>query len=352
MTKADYYDLLGITKTATDDDIKKSFRKLAQKYHPDKNPDNPEAEEKFKTINEAYEVLSDPEKRRNYDHFGHASTRQGPGQRSHGFGGFEGFGNFGDFNNVFTQFFHQHHRAPNNVPRRGEDVQYPLHITLEEAYHGCQKEISLNKHEKCNMCNETGTNSEVANKPCTMCQGIGQINVAAGPFHVTQTCPTCQGNGISPECRCTTCSGTGRMNVTQRLNINIPKGVDTNFRLRVPNGGGAGYKGAPSGDLFIVISVANHTMFARVNNDLHYTLDVSFITAALGGEVEIERFGVKTKVNIPPCTQSDTVLRVEKFGMPVIETTQNGDLFAKVRITVPTSLTLEQREHLRQFVNI
>jgi molecular chaperone DnaJ len=348
MTKADYYELLEVPRTATDEEIKKSFRKLAQKYHPDKNPNNPEAEDKFKTINEAYEVLSNPEKRRTYDHFGHTNNGPGASARPRGFGGFSGFEGF---ENAFAHFFHQQH-SNNNVPRRGEDVQYQLRVTLEEVFNGCQKEISLNKYEKCTKCNESGVSPDTGNKPCNMCQGVGQINVAAGPFHVTQTCPSCQGNGISSECRCGTCNGTGRMSVYQKLNINVPKGVDNNFRLRVPGGGMAGYRGGPVGDLYLVISVEESSMYTRDGNNLHYSLGIPFIVAALGGEIEIERFGVKTKVNVPPCTQPDTVLKVEKFGMPTADATGFGDMFAKVKITVPESLTMEQREHLRQFVNL
>lgn len=348
MAKTDYYELLGVAKNASEDEIKKSYRKLAQKYHPDKNPNNPEAEETFKKINEAYETLSSPEKRQHYDRFGSENPPRGGGP---GFGGFGGFSGFEDMGGMFSHFFHHTRQSSTAGPTRGEDIQYGFNITLEESFFGCEKDISINKLETCPTCTGSGEKPGATKKTCSTCGGAGRVNIAAGPFHVVQGCPGCQGRGVIVE-PCQSCGGEGRISVNHRIKVNIPKGINTDSRLRIQGNGMAGRRGGGHGDLYIVIKITPDNTYSRDNNDLHTVIDVPFTVAALGGELNITRFGTNIKVNVPPNTQADTILKTDNSGMPVPNSENYGSLFAKVRVTVPQSLTKEQRDHLREFINL
>jgi molecular chaperone DnaJ len=350
--KKDYYELLNVPRSATESDIKKSFRKLAQVYHPDKNLGKKDSEETFKEINEAYEVLMDPDKRSAYDRFGHAGVGAS-NQSNNPFGGmgFDPFGGMGF--DPFAQFFRSGRAARSNNrtgPTQGEDLQCTLSITLEEVYNGTEKEIHYTKHSKCPKC--TGTGSANGNSPqtCTTCQGRGSVNIIHGPFHVSQTCPACGGGGVIIITPCEHCNGEGRVEGAHIVRIKIPIGVETATQLRMPGGGSIGRRGGPPGDLYCNIAVLQHAFYTRENLNLKCNVNVPFVTATLGGEIDISGINEVYNLIIPPGTHSETVLSIP--GKGIKSPNMQGDILARVRVTVPENLTNEQKQALLAFASL
>lgn len=352
MAKRDYYTVLGVNRDASEDDIKKSYRKLAMKHHPDRNPDDKTAEEKFKECKEAYEVLSDARKRAAYDQFGHAGV-DGPGG-GRGFGGApgqEGFGGFADaFGDIFGEIFGgaAGGRSRGNGVYRGADLRYNLQLSLEEAARGTEAKIRIPTMEPCETCHGSGAKPGTQPKTCPTCQGQGQVRVSQGFFSIQQTCPQCHGNGkVIPE-PCTTCSGAGRIKKHKTLSVKIPAGVDQDDRIRLSGEGEAGLNGGPSGDLYVVVELKPHPVFQREGNDLHCEMPISFTTAALGGEIEIPTLEGHAKIKIPPETQTAQVFRLRGKGIKGVRTAGQGDLFCHVAVETPVKLTNRQKELLRE----
>lgn len=358
MAKRDYYEVLGVNKDATEDEIKKAFRKLARKYHPDVNKDDKNATEKFKEIGEAYEVLRDPDKRAQYDQFGHAGVGQG-GFDAGNFGGFGNFGDFGGgiFDDIFDMFggggFEQTRRRG---PTRGTDLGYDLEITLEEAAFGVEKEIEIFRMENCKKCHGTGAKPGTHLKTCPICQGTGQVRKVQnlGPMQFTNvtTCGNCGGRGNIIEEPCPECHGRGQSKVSRKLKVKIPAGVDTGSRLRMSGEGETGELGGPPGDLYIIIRVKPHKLFARQGDDLIYEAPISFVQATLGDEIEIPTLEEKVKLKIPEGTQPGTRFRLKSKGIPHIKGYGQGDLHVRVNVLIPKNLSEKQREILTKFAEI
>ncbi len=354
MAKEDYYDLLGVSRKATEEELKKAYRKKAVEFHPDKNPGNKEAEEMFKKVSEAYEALKDPEKRAAYDRFGHAAF-QGAGARSPaGAGGFhdpydmfrEVFGQGGGGGGIFDEMFGGGGRGSG---RDGSDLRYDLEITLEEAATGVEKEISFRKLTACEHCRGTGAEPGSKRVTCPTCRGAGQVRRSGGIIVFTQTCPTCNGSGVKIEKPCTVCRGEGRVAKTTKLNVRIPPGVDTGSRLRSAGNGEAGASGGSSGDLYIVLAVKEHELFERQGDDLFCEIPIKFTLATLGGSIEVPTLSGKASLKIPSATQSGTTFRLRDRGMPSLRGGRHGDQLVRVHVEVPTSLGAEQRRILEEF---
>ena len=348
-TKRDYYDVLGVNRDASDEDIKKAYRKLAMKYHPDRNPDSKEAEEKFKEGKEAYEVLSDADKRRAYDAYGHAGVnpQMGAGGGPEGFGGFaEAFGDiFGDI------FGGGGGRGRSNV-YRGADLRYNLEVTLEQAARGTELKIRIPTMESCEACGGSGAKPGTQPKTCSTCAGQGAVRMSQGFFSVQQTCPTCHGSGKMISSPCGSCHGAGRLKKHKTLAVKIPAGVDEGDRIRLSGEGEGGVNGGPPGDLYVVIHLKEHAVFARDGNDLHCEMPVSFTLAALGGEIEIPTLDGQAKVKIPAETQSGQTMRLRGKGIKGVRATQPGDLLCRVVVETPVRLTERQKELLRELEEI
>lgn len=353
MAKADYYELLGINRGASAEELKKAYRKKAVKYHPDKNPGDPEAEAKFKEVSEAYEVLKDPEKRAAYDRYGHAAF-QGAGAGAGGGGGFhdpfdifrEVFSGGGGGGGIFEEFFGG---GGGGGQQRGSDLRYDLEITLEEAATGLEREISFRRPVSCDRCQGEGAEPGSKKSRCATCGGRGQVTTARGFFSVRQNCPTCHGTGVQIEKPCNKCRGEGRVNETSKVKVRIPAGVDTGSKLRSAGNGEAGYMGAPAGDLYIVIHVKPHETFERRGDDLFVEIPIKFTLATLGGTIEVPTLTGKANLKIPEGTQSGTTFRLRGKGMPNLRGAGYGDQRVRVHVEVPTSLTGEQRERLEEF---
>ncbi len=352
--KRDYYEVLGVQKSASAEDIKKAYRKLAMKYHPDRNPDSKEAEEKFKEAAEAYEVLSDDERRSKYDQFGFAGVDPnfGAGQGG-GFGGFGGFGDFGDFGDIFGSFFGGGaSRANANTPRRGENIGGRLDLTFEEAAFGCEKEISVPRIENCTACSGTGS-ADGAVETCSMCRGSGQIrttqNFMGMAMQSTSTCPQCNGRGKITKNPCSTCKGKGKVRRTQKIKVKVPAGVDHGQSVRVRGEGNVGSNGGPSGDLMVEIYIKNHRIFTRSNYTVLCEVPISFTQAALGAEIQVPTLDGKVPFEIPEGTQTGTVFSLSGKGIPYVNNPRRrGDQRFTVVVETPTKLTKEQKELLRQ----
>jgi molecular chaperone DnaJ len=348
MAKRDYYTVLGVQRDASEEDLKKSYRKLAMKFHPDRNPGDQTAEEKFKEAKEAYEILSDASKRAAYDQFGHAGVD--PSLRGGGPGP-EGFGGFAEaFGDIFGEIFGQQRggRGGNGV-FRGADLRYNLEISLEDAARGAEVEIRIPKLEACETCRGTGAKPGTQPKSCPTCQGRGEVRVSQGFFSLQQTCPQCRGSGkIIPE-PCSACSGAGRVRKHKTLSVKIPAGVDQDDRIRLTGEGEAGVNGGPPGDLYVVINLKPHAVFQREGADLHCELPISFATAALGGELDIPTLDGHAKVKIPAETQTGQVFRLKNKGIRPVRGSVTGDLYCHVSIETPVKLTARQKEILREF---
>ncbi len=351
MSKRDYYEILGVSKTAGDAEIKTAYRKLAIQHHPDKNPDNPAAEEKFKEAAEAYSVLSDSQKRAAYDRFGH----QGVGAGS-GFGGFDqaGFTNFEDIFEMFGfgDMFGGAGRSRRTSAVRGSDLRYDLEITLEEAANGKAETLHIPRLEKCVECEGQGAEKGTSPETCTTCQGAGQVRYQQGFFSVMRNCSNCGGRGQIIKNPCKKCRGAGRVENEKMLEIKIPAGVETGSRLRVNGEGEAGTGGGQSGDLFVVIHVAEHEEFERQGANLYSAVPVSFTQAALGAEVKVRTLDGEQDLKVPPGTQTGTVFRLKEQGMPVLGGRGKGDLFVAVTLITPKHLTKEQRQLLEKLSEI
>ena len=352
MAKRDYYDVLGVNKGASADQIKSAYRKLAVKFHPDKNKGDKAAEEKFKEASEAYHVLSNSERKQNYDNFGHAAFENGGGGRG-------GFGNF-DFSNHFSDIFEdffgegfgggRRSRRSNN---RGSDLRYDLSITLEEAFSGKKQDIKFSTTEKCDTCSGSGSKPGHDAGACNMCGGHGQVRSSQGFFTVQQTCPQCSGSGEQITNPCSSCSGQGKKQASKRLSVTIPKGVDDGTRIRLAGKGEAGSRGAGSGDLYLFINVYSHDLFKRSDENLYFECPISIADAALGTTIEIPTIdGGKAKIKIPAGTQSGKQLRLKGKGMPYIRGSGYGDLYVQLNTEVPISLNKEQKELLEKFRQI
>ena len=346
-TEIDYYELLECERGADDATLKASYRKLAMKYHPDKNAGCKDAEGKFKAVSEAYECLKDPQKRAAYDRFGHAAFKQGGGG---GGGGAQDFGAFSDiFESVFGEFMGGQRGAAQG-PRRGADLRYDMEISLEEAFHGKSSDITIDVSGVCDTCSGTGATKGTAAKQCTTCAGHGKVRAQQGFFVVERTCPSCHGAGQTIADPCRDCRGEGRVDKTKTRTVNIPPGVDEGTRVRLTGEGEAGMRGAPAGDLYIFLHIARHPLFEREGTTLFARAPISFTTAALGGEMTIPGpDGVSYAIKIPAGTQSGRELRQRGAGMPVLQGRGRGDLVIRIEVETPTSLTARQRDLLEEF---
>ena len=353
MAKRDFYDILGVNRDANDDEIKKAYRKLAMKYHPDRNPDNPKAEEHFKEAKEAYEILSDGQKRAAYDQYGHAGVDPQAGMGG-GFGGFggAGAGGFSDaFGGIFDEIFGGG-RGGGGGGRsniyRGADLRYNLEISLEQAAFGTETKIRIPTMEVCEPCKGTGAKAGTQPKTCPTCQGSGQVRLQQGFFSIQQTCPKCHGTGKFVADPCGSCHGAGRIKQHKTLAVKIPAGVDEGDRIRLSGEGEHGINGGPSGDLYVQIHLKAHAVFQREQNDLHCEMPISFATAALGGEIEIPTLDGMAKIKIPSETQSGKTFRLRGKGIKGVRSHTHGDLMCHVVVETPVNLTERQKELLRE----
>ena len=348
MSKRDFYEVLGLSKGASDDEIKKAYRKLAMKYHPDRNQGDKakEAEAQFKEVKEAYEMLSDPEKRAAYDQYGHAGVD--PNMRG-GHGGFGGAG-FGEaFGDIFGDIFGQQRRGPGGRQvYRGNDLSYAMEITPEEAANGKDAQLKIPGWDECETCDGTGAKPGTSVKTCTTCHGSGQVQMRQGFFSVQQTCPHCRGSGkIIPD-PCTSCHGQGKIKKQKTLEVKIPAGIDDGMRIRSTGNGEPGTNGGPPGDLFIEIRVKKHDIFERDGDDLHCSVPISITTAALGGEIRVPTLAGEAAIDIPEGTQSDKQFRLRGKGLKGIRSSFPGDLYCHISVEIPVKLTEHQRKLLKE----
>lgn len=347
MSKRDFYEILGVNRDASDDEIKKAYRKLAMKYHPDRNPDNPSAEEKFKEAKEAYEILSEPQKRAAYDQYGHAGVDPQAGMG--GFGGAGGAGFADAFGGIFDEIFggRSSGGGRSNI-YRGADLRYNLEITLEQAAHGTETKIRIPTMEECEICHGSGAKPGTQPKTCPTCGGSGQVRLQQGFFSIQQTCHKCHGTGRFIADPCKNCGGAGRVKQHKTLAVKIPAGVDEGDRIRLAGEGEHGVNGGPPGDLYVQIHLKQHPVFQRDHNDLHCEMPISFTTAALGGEIEIPTLDGAAAIKIPPETQSGRVFRLRGKGIKGVRSHTHGDLMCHVVVETPVNLTDRQKELLRE----
>ncbi|HBO83408.1 MAG: molecular chaperone DnaJ [Deltaproteobacteria bacterium GWC2_42_11] len=348
MNKRDYYEILGVNRNAADEDIKKAFRRLAHKCHPDKNPGDKEAEERFKEINQAYEVLKDEEKRANYDRFGFAGTG----------GGYRDVSDFGfgvDFQDIFGDVFGDFFGAGRYKKARGQrgtDLRYDLEITFEEAAFGVDKKVKIPKTAKCSACDGSGAKPGTNAVTCPTCGGRGQMRYQQGFFSISKPCHTCKGEGRVIKDPCSECGGSGRVRINQTLSVKVPAGVETGTRLRLSGEGEAGFHGGESGDLYVVINVKPHPIFARQNDDIIFNVPVSFTHAALGADIDVPSLDGKIKLKIPAGTQSGKAFRLKGKGIASLHTGRRGDMNVIINVEVPAKLNQRQKELLEEFARI
>ena len=346
MSKRDYYEVLGVSKSATEKEIKKAYKRLAMKFHPDRTQGDKDKEEQFKEVKEAYEVLNDDQKRGAYDQYGHAAFEHGQG----GGGGHGGFGG-GSFDDIFGDIFGGGGRGrgqSQSRARRGSDLRYNLDISLEEAVKGKTLEIKVPTYVACEPCDGSGAKKGTSAKTCSTCHGHGQVQMRQGLFAVQQTCPTCSGKGKVITDPCTSCRGQGRVEKTKTLSVKIPPGVDTGDRIRLSGEGEAGELGAPAGDLYVQTNVQDHAIFVRDENNLYCEVPISFTTAALGGEIEVPTLEGKVKLKVPKETQTGKMFRLRGKGVKSVRSSFTGDLMCKVVIETPVNLSGDQADLLRQ----
>ncbi len=344
MAKKDYYEVLGVNRDAEEEAIKKAYRRLAMKYHPDRNPENPKAEELFKEAKEAYEVLCDATKRAAYDRYGHSGVDAQAGMAG------AGFSSFADaFGDIFGDIFGQARGGGRSSVFRGADLRYNLEVTLEQAAHGTDTKIRIPTHDVCDTCNGSGAKPGTKPRTCSTCNGHGQVRMQQGFFSLQQTCPNCHGTGkVIPE-PCPECHGAGRVKKQKTLSVKIPAGVDEGDRIRLAGEGEVGLNGGPPGDLYVQIQVRQHQVFQRDRDDLHCEMPISFTVAALGGDIEIPTLDGTAKIKVPSETQSGKVFRLRGKGIKGVRSREPGDLLCHVMIETPVSLTERQKELLREF---
>ena len=359
MAKRDFYDVLGVSRDASTDDIKKAYRRKAKEFHPDQNADNPDAEQKFKEVNEAYEALKDPEKKAAYDRFGHAAFEGGMGGNGAGAGARGGGFGQGDFASAFSDVFDDlfgdfmgggARGGGRSRAQRGADLRYNLTVSLEDAFHGLRKTINVPSSVGCSACHGTGAESGAEPTTCPTCSGLGKVRAQQGFFTVERTCPTCGGLGQIIKNPCKVCGGSGRVEKERALNVNVPPGVETGTRIRLAGEGEAGMRGGPPGDLYIFLNVRDHPIFRRDGSDLYCRVPVSIATAALSGEVEVPTIdGGRTRVKVPAGSQSGRQMRLRGKGMPALRGQGRGDMFIELQVETPVNLTSRQKELLREF---
>lgn len=351
MSKRDYYEVLGVSSSASEAELKKAYRTKAKELHPDRNSDNPNSENQFKEVNEAYDVLKDQNKKAAYDRYGHAAFEGG--SAGPGAGGFHGGGDFSSaFSDVFEDLFGDFRGNQNGRQRasRGSDLRYNLNISLEEAFSGIQKKITIPSSVNCNDCNGTGASGGAEPTTCPTCSGMGKVRAQQGFFTVERGCPTCSGMGQIIKNPCQKCKGSGQEEKERSLSVNIPSGVETGTRIRLSGEGEAGVRGGPSGDLYIFTEIAEHKIFERDGKNLYCRIPVSMTTAAIGGEIEAPTIdGGRSRVKIPNGSQSGRQMRLRSKGMPALRGSGNGDLFIELAVETPVNLTSEQKDLLKQF---
>ncbi len=359
MAKRDFYEVLGVSRGASADELKKAYRKKAKELHPDRNKDNPNAEAQFKEVNEAYDALKDPDRKAAYDRFGHAAFEGGMGagaRRGHPGGQGDFASAFSDvFDDLFGDFMGGRGGPGGGRQRatRGSDLRYNLHVALEDAYRGMQKTINVPTSVACSSCNGTGAESGAEPQTCPTCSGMGKVRAQQGFFTVERTCPTCSGMGQIVKNPCKVCGGAGRVEKDRSLSVNIPKGVETGTRIRLAGEGEAGLRGGPAGDLYIFIDVAEHNLFQRDGENLFCNVPVSMTDAALGGDIEVPTIdGGRSRVKVPAGSQSGRQMRLRGKGMPMLRGSGYGDMFIELSVETPVNLTTRQKELLREFDNL
>ncbi|MDC3269673.1 molecular chaperone DnaJ [Alphaproteobacteria bacterium] len=345
MADKDFYEILGVQRNASDDEIKKSYRKLAMKYHPDRNKDDKESERKFKEVSAAYEILKDSEKRSAYDQYGHDAFRQG--------GGGQGFGDFGGgFSDIFEEFFGGGFGSQSRQrgPQRGNDLRYNMSVSLQEAYSGKKSQIRIPSYEGCDLCSSTGSADKTGPSTCSTCGGQGKVRSTQGFFSIERPCPTCGGEGSSIKNPCLKCSGTGQVKKQKTISVTIPAGVDTGTRIRISGEGEPGQRGAGNGDLYIFVEVQKDKLFEREEENIFCQIPISITTAILGGDVEVPTIeGKKARLNIPPGTQSETQFRLKGKGMSILRQTRRGDMYVEANVEIPVNLNSKQKSILQEF---
>ena len=347
MADKDFYEILGVQKNASDDEIKKSYRKLAMKFHPDRNKDDKEAERKFKEATAAYEALKDPERRAAYDQYGHDAFRQG------GIGGGQGFGDFGGgFSDIFEEFFGGGFGGSSRQrgPQRGNDLRYNMSVTLQEAFNGKKSQIRIPSYEGCDLCSATGSADKSGPSTCSTCGGQGKVRSTQGFFSIERPCPTCGGEGSSIKNPCLKCSGSGQVKKQKTISVTIPAGVDTGTRIRISGEGEPGQRGAGNGDLYIFVEVQKDKLFEREEANIFCQIPISITTAILGGDVDVPTIeGKKARLNIPPGTQSETQFRLKGKGMSILRQTRRGDMYVETNVEIPVNLNNKQKAILQEF---
>ena len=347
MADKDFYEILGVARGANDDEIKKSYRKLTMKHHPDRNQGDAEAEKKFKEASGAYEILKDPQKRAAYDQYGHDAFKQGGGP------GGQGFGDGGGFSDIFEEFFgggfggsYQGQRGPS----RGSDLRYNMSISLKDAFAGKKTEIRIPGYEGCNNCNSTGSSDKSGPSTCSTCDGQGKVRSTAGFFSIERPCPTCGGEGSSIKNPCLKCSGSGQIKKQKTISVTIPSGVETGTRIRITGEGEPGQRGAGSGDLYIFIEVKKDSLFVREEENLFCNIPISIITAILGGEIDVPTIeGKKARLKIPTGSQSETQFRLKGKGMTILRQNRKGDMYVEINVEIPVNLNAKQKKILTEF---
>ena len=347
MADKDFYEILGVSRDAGDDEIKRSYRKLAMKFHPDQNKGNQEAERKFKEVSAAYEILKDSQKRAAYDQYGHDAFRQG------GMGGAQGFGDFsGGFSDIFEEFFGGSFGSSSRKrrPSRGSDLRYNMSVTLREAFEGKKSQIRIPSYVGCDLCSATGSADKTGPSTCSSCNGHGKVRSTSGFFSIERPCPSCGGEGSSIKNPCLKCSGTGRIKKQKTISISIPSGVDTGTRIRISGEGEPGQRGAGNGDLYIFVNVQDDKIFEREEENIYCKIPISITTAIIGGEIDVPTIdGKKARLKIPPGTQSETQFRLRGKGMSILRQNQRGDMYVETGVEIPVNLTNKQKSILKEF---